>query len=125
MRKMILLAIVAAPAASLAAPALAAGDMSVATFLAKADALKARGMGALFSPDMKLLKGEGQAAGQAYRQRLTAERAAGRPSSCPPKGVTVSSNDLLAFLRTYPEGQRPRVTMNAAMADFFIHKWPC
>ncbi|MDE2562990.1 MAG: hypothetical protein KGL48_12160 [Sphingomonadales bacterium] len=112
-------------AAALATPAFAAGEMSVATFLAKADALRARGMGALFSPDMKLLKSEGQAAGQAYRQRLTAERAAGRPSSCPPRGVAVSSDNLLAFLRTYPDVQRPRVTMNAAMADYFIRKWPC
>jgi len=111
--------------AALATPALAAGDMSVATFLAKADALKAKGPMALFSSDMKLLKREGQAAGQAYRQRLTAERSAGHPSSCPPKGVKVGSDDLLAFLRSYPDAQRPRVTMNAAMADFFIRKWPC
>ena len=50
----------------LAAPALAAGgDMSVATFLAKADALKAKGPMALFSPDIKVLQQEGQAAGMA------------------------------------------------------------
>lgn len=118
-------AIAAAMVLLVATPAFATGEMNVATFLAKADALKAKGMGALFSPDMKLLKSEGQAAGQAYRQRLTTERAAGHPSSCPPQGARVSSDDLLAFLRTYPEAQRPRVTMNAAMADFFIRKWPC
>lgn len=105
--------------------AMAAGEMTVATFLAKADALKARGAMALFSSDIKLLRSEGTSAGAAYRQRLTAERAAGHPSSCPPSGVKVSSDDLLAFLRTYPEAQRPRVTMNAAMADFFIRRWPC
>lgn len=99
-RLMLPLALLAAPAA----PALAAGDMSVATFLTKADALKAKGPMALFSSDMKLLRSEGQAAGQAYRQRLTAERATGHPSSCPPKGVKVNSDDLLGFLRTYPEG---------------------
>ena len=45
--------------------AAAAGDMSVATFLAKADALKAKGPLALLSSDIKLLQGEGQAAGAA------------------------------------------------------------
>lgn len=110
----------------LAAPAFAApGDMSAATFLAKADALKAKGIGALGSPDIKLLRAEGQAAGEAYRQRLQAERAQGRPSSCPPKGAKVNSDKLLAHLRTYPETTRARVSMKQAMADYFIRTYPC
>lgn len=110
----------------LAAPALAVGgEMSVAAFLAKADALKAKGAMALFSPDIKLLQNEGQAAGEAYKTRLTAERKADAPSSCPPKGTKVNSNKLIAFLRTYPEPTRPRTTMRAAIADYFIKTWPC
>lgn len=111
---------------SLAAPSLAApGDMNVAAFLAKADALRAKGPMALFSSDYKLLKGEGEAAGEAYRSRLNAERAAGRPSSCPPKGAKVSSDKLLAFLRTYPEAHRPRTSMKQAIGDFFARSYPC
>ncbi|MFN5901356.1 MAG: hypothetical protein ACK439_00095 [Novosphingobium sp.] len=110
----------------MAAPALAtSGEMSVATFLAKADALKAKGLMALGSPDIKLLRAEGQAAGQAYGNRLAAERAAGKPSSCPPKGTRPSSNEVLAHLRTYPEGRRTGTTMKTAMADYFIKKYPC
>ena len=109
-----------------AAPALAAGgDMSVAQFLSKADALKAKGPMALLSPDMKVLKNEGQAAGEAYRQRLVAERNAGKPSSCPPKGAKVSSDQVLSHLRTYPAGTRERTSMKTAMADFFIKNYPC
>ncbi|MFM5924637.1 MAG: hypothetical protein ACKOPG_10690 [Novosphingobium sp.] len=119
-------ALVLAASLLTAAPLAAApGDMNVATFLAKADALKAKGMGALFSSDMKLLQGEGQAAGEAYRTRLNAERAAGKPSSCPPAGTKVSSDKLLAFLRTYPEPVRPRVSMKQAIADYFARTWPC
>lgn len=110
----------------LATPALAtSGEMSVATFLAKADALKAKGLMALGSPDIKLLRAEGQAAGQAYGTRLAAERAAGKPSSCPPKGTRPGSDEVLAHLRTYPEGKRAGITMKAAMADYFIRKYPC
>lgn len=110
----------------LASPALAAGgEMSVANFLAKADALKARGATALFSSDIKLLRTEGQAAGAAYRARLDAERKAGKPSSCPPKGTRVNSDQLLAFLRTYPESARTRITMRTALADYFIRTYPC
>lgn len=111
---------------SFAAPLAAApGDMNVAAFLAKADALKAKGAMALFSSDFKLLQAEGNAAGDAYRTRLNAERAAGRPSSCPPKGAKVGSDQLLAHLRTYPEAQRPRTSMKQAMADFFTRSYPC
>ena len=103
----------------------ATGDMNVATFLAKADALKAKGAMAMFSSDVGVLRSEGTAAGEAYRARLAKERAAGRPSSCPPQGVKVNSNDVLAHLRTYPANARPRVSMKQAMADFFIKKYPC
>jgi hypothetical protein len=111
---------------ALAAPVLAApGDMNVTTFLAKADALKAKGVTAMFSSDIKLLRTEGQAAGANYKARLTAERAAGRPSSCPPKGTKIDSDKLIAFLRTYPEPVRQRVSMKQAMADYFIRTYPC
>ena len=109
-------------------PALAAtGEMSIATFLSKADALRAKGPMALFSSDMNVLKAEGEAAGAAYRARLQAERAAGKPSSCPPPGgkARMNSDQLIAHLRSYPEGARPRVTMKAAMADYFIRTYPC
>ena len=99
--------------------------MNVATFLAKADALKAKGVTAMFSSDLKLLRTEGQAAGANYKARLNAERATGKPSSCPPKGTKVDSDKLLAFLRTYPEPVRPRVSMKQAMADYFIRTYPC
>lgn len=112
--------------AGLAAPALATrGEMSVATFLAKADALRAKGLGAIGSPDIKLLRAEGQAAGQAYAARLAAERVAGKPSSCPPKGARPSSQEVLAHLRTYPVEKRAGLTMKAAMADYFIRTYPC
>lgn len=113
-------------ALTLPAPALAAaGGMSVAAFLAKADALKAKGAMAMFSSDFKVLKAEGQAAGKAYRARLDRERAAGNPSSCPPKGTKVDSDQLLAHLRSYPAAQRPSISMKTAFADMFIKKYPC
>lgn len=111
---------------ALASPLLAApGDMSVAVFLGKADALKAKGPMALFSSDIGVLKSEGQAAGEAYRARLQNERAAGKPSSCPPKGTKVNSDKLLDHLRTYPAPTRPKVSMKQAMADYFIKTYPC
>jgi hypothetical protein len=109
-----------------AVPAFATdGTMNVATFLAKADALRAKGPFALMSSDYKLLRAEGTAAGESYRARLRQERAAGSPSSCPPQGVSVNSNELISHLRTYPAAARPTTTMRTAIADFFVRKWPC
>ncbi|WP_309621629.1 hypothetical protein [Novosphingobium sp.] len=117
----VLTMLLAVPMAAIAAP----GDMSVATFLNKADALKAKGPAALFSSDIGLLKSEGKAAGEHYKARLKRERAEGRPSSCPPPGVKINSDDLLAHLRTYPATVRPKVSMKQAMADYFIKAYPC
>ena len=110
----------------LAAPVAAnTGEMSVATFLSKADALKAKGLMALGSSDIKVLRAEGQAAGVAYTERLKQERAAGKPSSCPPKGSRINSDQLLGHLRTYPAERRDAINMRAAMADYFIKTYPC
>ncbi|MFM5907103.1 MAG: hypothetical protein ACKOPO_05905 [Novosphingobium sp.] len=113
-------------ALALAVPAQAApGDMSVATFLTKAEALKAKGMAAMFSSDVKLLMGEGKAAAAAYRARLEVERKAGRPSSCPPAKASVGTEELLSHLRSYPAATRPGVPMHRAFGDFFARKYPC
>ena len=73
---------------SLSSPASAAGvAMDVATFLAKADGLRAKGPLALFSSDLTLLKSEGMAAGKNLREERLAQIAAGkRPAYCAPAG---------------------------------------
>ena len=117
----IALALAAIPSAALAAR----GDMNLATFIPKADALMAQGPLALMSPDLEVLKAEGKAAGESYRARLIAERKAGRPSSCPPDNAQIVPEELLAFLKKYPVGGRPRITIRQGVADYFIRKYPC
>jgi len=114
------------PIALLPAPAMAAGgEMSVATFLAKADALRAKGPFALLSKDYKLLRREGEAAGAAYQQRLAKEREQGQPSSCPPRKARPGNNEFLDHLRSYPASLRLETKMRTAMADYFIRAYPC
>ena len=110
-----------------ASPVLAEpGDMSAAAFLAKADALRAKGPMALLSGDIKLLKSEGQAAGLAYRARLKAEKAAGQPPhSCPPPKSRINSTQVIEHLRTYPAPTRTRTTMKMAIADLMVKTYPC
>lgn len=109
-----------------ASPGWASGDMSVATFLAKADALKVKGLGAIGSPDIKLLYGEAQAAGAEYKAKIEADRKAGRePHSCPPNKAKMDSNAFLSHLRSYPAAVRPKTTITTAMFDVMKKRYRC
>ena len=104
----------------------AAGDMKVETFLAKADALKAKGMMALASSDIGVLKAEGKAAGDTYRARIKADKAKKLPPhSCPPAKAALKSDDLLAHFRTYNAAQRQQVSVRTAFADLMKKRYPC
>jgi hypothetical protein len=104
----------------------ATGDMTVATFLGKYDALKKKGLFALGSSDVRVLKAEGEAAGVAYTARLKADRAAGRPPhSCGPSGGKLSQNEFLKGLQQYPAASRDQVTIKMALADLMRKKYPC
>ncbi len=113
-------------AALIAVPAHA--EMSIATFLAKADALKAKGILAMMSSDIGLLKGEIQTAGKAYRAQIIADKAAGRTAhSCPPaKGkVAMGSDELIGHFRTVPQQQRPATSVKTAFYGLMKKKYPC
>lgn len=113
--------------AALSAPVAAAtGEMTVATFLGKYEALKKKGLFALSSPDVGLLKAEGQAAGEAYIARLRADRAAGRlPHSCAPSGGRLSQSEFISGVQKYPVASRGQVTLKMAVADLMKKKYPC
>lgn len=128
MRSIMLLPLSLAFLMGAAQAAAAPGDMNVAVFLAKAEKLKAQGMRAMFSPDLKVVKREAEGAGEHYRARLASDRAAGRPPhSCPPpKGkAAIGADAMLAHLRGYPAARRSNVTMKTAFADLMKQKYPC
>lgn len=107
---------------ALAAPASA---MSVAEFLTRADALKARGAMALFSGDLKLLMREVKAAGQGVRTDNRRRQQAGlAPRSCPPERVSMKSDELLAALRTIPPGDRG-ISVQEGFARMMAARYPC
>ena len=120
MRKAILaLALAAAPLSALQA-------MNVAEFLQKAERLEKKGMAAMFSSDMRLLKGEIQTASRQLRaERLAAERAGRRGAYCPPAKAGLNSRELLAHFRTVPPAQRAGTQVRDALRSFLARKYPC
>jgi hypothetical protein len=108
-------------AAGLAAPASA---MSVAQFLDKANALKAKGMMAMFSSDITLLKNEVMAGSKAWRAQIAPPGRA--PNACPPPGPQkMSSDDILAMMNAVPPAQRATVSTSEAMTAGLNRRYPC
>jgi hypothetical protein len=120
MKKLLLsLALVVAPVTALQA-------MSVAVFLQKAETLQKKGMAAMFSSDLGLLKGEIRNASKALKAEREAAQRAGRPRAyCPPAKASLNSNELLAHFRTIPPAQRSRTEVRDALRTLLARKYPC
>ena len=105
--------------------ALQAQTMPVSTFLAKANALKAKGAMALFSSDIGLLKKEIQNSAKALRaEQLAAQKAGRKPALCMPAKAAVNSNELLAHFNSIPPAQR-NMSVQAGFAGLIRKKYPC
>lgn len=108
----------------LALPAAAA--MDVATFLTKADALKAKGPFALFSGDLKLLKAEMAAASQQLKAEKAARDKAGLPPrTCPPKGAKMGATEFLAELHKMPAADQRTTSVKDGLVWVGLRKYPC
>ncbi len=107
--------------------AASAQSMTVDQFLARANALKAKGVMALGSSDLKLLRNHMMAVAEDYRRDIEGARASGKsPHSCPPpKGKTkLGSSDLLAEFERIPPARRG-VSTKAAFYDMMKRRYPC
>ena len=114
--------------AGLALAPLPAQAMSVADFLAKAAALKAKGMGALFAPELKQVKAEMEGVSNAYRADLAAQRAAGQPPhSCPPpKGkAKIGSEEFIGEFQAVPPAQRGSTSVKQVFYAMMKKRFPC
>ena len=101
------------------------GTMPVSVFMAKAEALRAAGAMALFSSDIGVLKAEVSGSAQAFRHQVKVEAANGRPSACPPEHAALTSDDLIAQMRSYPANARERIPVSEAVADLLRKRYPC
>jgi hypothetical protein len=115
-------------AGTLLAMPIAASAMTVAEFLAKAEALKAKGMMAMMSSDLPVVRGEMQAATTAYRTDVDAARAKGRTElGCPPpKGqAKISSDTIMADLAAIPKAVQAKVSVKAGLYAAMAKRFPC
>ncbi|MFM2100598.1 MAG: hypothetical protein RLZZ366_2137 [Pseudomonadota bacterium] len=101
-------------------------EMSVSTFLAKADALKAKGMMAMLSSDVGLLKTEMQTAVQSFKADDALAKQAGKPSvACVPAKTKLDSEEIIGFFRTIPAPQAPRISVKTGLSAMLAKRYPC
>ena len=103
-----------------------AGAMDVATYLAKGQALRAKGPFAVLSSDYKELQAEViTSAASLKTERLTAVRQGRRPSYCPPAKVSLAPEEIFAAMEAVPVAQRARTSVKEALRAAFARKYPC
>src|SRR3546814_14010775 len=82
---------------------MAPGDMSVAAFLARANAVTRLGPLAMATPEAYRLKNEVIATARRYKARIDDQQRAGRKTtSCPPESGTLTPEEWLAHTHGYP-----------------------
>lgn len=102
------------------------GDMSVAAFLSRAEPLTRLGPLAAATPEGLRLRNEVIAAGKRYKARIDAQRKAGRPTtSCPPESGSLTPEQWLAHLRSYPVPARRTVSVYSAFDALMKKRYPC
>ena len=109
--------------ALVAAPASAA--MTVATFLARANALKAQGVGAIMSPDFQVLRAEAKSATTQLKEERAAREAAGKPPiACIPEGESVGIMAMLDGLAALPPAEK-KLPLKDGYAKVLAKQYPC
>ena len=112
-------------AAAVVMTAAPAGAMDVATFIAKGEALKARGVMAMFSKDLKQVRAAARDAARLYKADKDARARAGLPPvSCPPKGAKLGAMEFFDELKKIPVAERD-MPMKDGMAWVSRRKFPC
>lgn len=103
----------------------AGAEMTVAQFLPKANALKGKGMMAVFSKDLKPVMNETRSAFQQLKAEGERRKAAGLPPrACPPAGTKLGSDDLLAMLNAIPSAERG-MSLKDGLVRAMSARFPC
>ena len=111
--------------AGLAMASPAAAKMTVGTFVAKANALRANPLTAIASPDLQLLRAEAQTATRELKAERDARKGAGKPPiACPPQGQSIGIMEMLDGLAALPPADR-KLPLKQGYAKVIAKRFPC
>jgi hypothetical protein len=104
--------------------------LTVADVLAKSDALQTKGMLAIFSSDLGLIKAEAKRDIDAFAAAMQAAHREHRPlPACPPQDVNgwkfnFNTDEVLKFYRSIPPRQRAMSSIQGFF-EYMTVKYPC
>ena len=99
--------------------------MSVADFLTKIEKLKTKGMGAMFSPDLKAVVNEMKTVSADYRADL-AKAPRGELGCPPPKGkVKLTQDEFMGAFTAVPPAQRATTSVKSVLYATMKRRFPC
>lgn len=102
-----------------------ANAMSVSDFLAKIEKLKAKGVGAMFSPDLKIIMNEMKSVSAEYRADLV-KAPRGELGCPPPKGqAKMKSDEFIAEFSAVPPAQRASTSVKSVFYAMMKRRFPC
>ena len=103
-----------------------AGASDVATYLAKMDVVRSKGVTAMFSSDYHDLTAElRQAVAALKKERLAMVRSGRVPAYCPSVGASLSALEVMTALRAIPPEARSRTSVKDALRAGFARRYPC
>lgn len=105
--------------------AVPAHAMDAETFYVKAVALKKRGVGAMFSKDLKPMARLFETAADSVKAENERARANGAPLFCAPKKYRLSADQFIAEFARIPQERRRTQTVRAAWREIVIRRFPC
>ena len=110
---------------ALALCAIPAQAMDAETFYVKAVALKKKGMGMMFSKDLRPVARHFEAAADAVKAENEQARASGKPLFCAPKKYRLTADQLIAEFAKIPQERRRKQTVRDAWREIVIRRFPC
>jgi hypothetical protein len=103
----------------------AAHAMNANVFYIKAVALQKKGIAAMFSSDMTVLRTEMESAVKTVKAENAAATAKGKPLYCPPPKVDIEPNEVIKEFGNIPANRRKKMSVRAAWREIAIRKYPC
>lgn len=105
--------------------ALPAHAMDAETFYVKAVALKKKGMGAMFSKDLKPMARLFETAADSVKAENEKAKSAGTPLFCAPKKYRLTADQFISEFGRIPQERRRIQTVRDAWREIVIRRFPC
>ncbi len=105
--------------------AVPAQAMDAETFYVKAVALKKKGMGMMFSKDLRPMARHFEAAADSVKAENEKAKAAGAPLYCAPKKYRLTADQFIAEFGQIPQERRRKQTVRDAWREIVIRRFPC